>query len=440
MQKVITFEQVNYSAAGIDIGSEKFFVSVDGQQVENFETYTSDYYRCISYLKQHCIERVAMEATGVYWISLYSLLEQNGIKVCLVNPRETRSRKGHKTDVQDCRWIQRLFSAGLLKESFIPQGLLFEIRYLVRERMDIIEMGSTYVNKMQRCLELMNIKLTSVISQIHGKSGLRMIRAILEGERNPGALLLLCDERIINKKANRVLQALEGNYNNTYLFMLKQNLKLWEDHQQQITDIDGCIEQLLLSLTRDKKVDDEKVGRAKKIRHHQPQIKNLHEMMVKLFGVNVSSVSGINDYTLLRLVGETGADMNRFPSVKHFISWCGLAPGHYQSGKFRKNKRMPCSKTGQIFKELAQGLENSKTIAIGSFIRKLKAKRNAPVAYKAGARKIAEAYYNALTKGTDYVEHGIKKYEEQLRQRERAILKKLAKKHNMQILEKEEAA
>jgi hypothetical protein len=112
-----------------------------------------------------------------------------------------------------------LFSAGLLKESFIPQGLLFEIRYLVRERMDIIEMGSTYVNKMQRCLELMNIKLTSVISEIHGKSGLRMIKAILEGERNPGTLLLLCDERIINKKADHVVQALEGNYNDTYLFL-----------------------------------------------------------------------------------------------------------------------------------------------------------------------------------------------------------------------------
>lgn len=222
MQKVITFDQVNEHAAGIDIGSEKFFVSVDGVQAENFETYSGEYHRCIDYLKKQGTQKVAMEATGVYWIGLYSLLEHSGIKVCLVNPRETRSRKGHKTDVQDCRWIQRLFSAGLLKESFIPQGLLFEIRYLVRERMDIIEMGSTYVNKMQRCLELMNIKLTSVINQIHGKSGLRMIKAILEGQRDPGALLLLCDERIINKKADRVLQALEGNYNDTYLFMLKQ--------------------------------------------------------------------------------------------------------------------------------------------------------------------------------------------------------------------------
>lgn len=440
MKKVITFEQVNYQAAGIDIGSEKFFVSVDGQQVEQFETYTSDYYRCLSYLKKHGIEQVAMEATGVYWVCLYSMLEHNGIRVCLVNPRETRSRKGHKTDVQDCRWIQRLYSAGLLKQSFIPEGLLFEIRYLVRERMDLIEMGSTYVNKMQRCLELMNIKLTQVLSQIHGKSGIRMIKAILEGERDSQALLLLCDEQIISKKADRVLQALEGNYNDTYLFMLGQNMKLWDEHQKQILYIDACIEKLLIHLTKDKNIDEDKIGKAKQIRHHKPQINNFHEMMVKLYGVNVSSVSGINDYTLLRLVGETGADMSRFPTVKHFVSWCGLAPGHYQSGKFRRTKRMPCSKTGQIFKEIAQGLENSKKIAIGTFIRKLKAKRNAPVAYKAGARKLAEAYYNALTKGNEYVEQGIKKYEEQMNLRERAILKKLAKKHNMQIFEKQAVA
>jgi transposase len=410
MEKVICFEQINFNGAGIDIGSSKFFVSVDGQQVENFETYTNDYHRCIEYLKKHFIEKVAMEATGVYWIALYSLLEQNGIKVCLVNPKETKPRRGHKTDVQDCRWIQRLFSAGLLKESFIPEGLLLEVRYLVRERMDLIQMGGTYVNKMQRCLELMNIKLTEVISQVHGKSGMHMMKAIIAGQRDPQELLLLCDERIISKKSDRILQALEGNYNTTYLFMLEQNIKLWEEHQKQIIEIDKQIEGLLLTLTKNKTV-------------------------------NVTTVSGINDYTLLRLVGETGSDMARFPSEKHFVSWCGLAPGHHKSGKVkRKIKTMPCNKAGQIFKEIAQGLENSKTIAIGGFIRKLKTRKNAGVAYKAGARKLAEAYYNALTKGTDYVEQGIKKYEQQLQNRELAVLKKLAKKHNMQIIEKEKAA
>jgi transposase len=388
MKKVISFEQLNEAAAGIDIGSEKIFVSPDGMAVENFGTYTSEYHRCISYLQQRCIKRVAMEATGIYWISLYNLLEVAGIKVSLVNPKETKQKKGKKTDVGDCRWIQKLFSAGLLKESFIPEGRMLEIRYLVRERIDIIEMGSTYVNKMQRCLELMNIKLTEVISQIHGTSGMRMLKAIIKGERNPQALLLLCDERIKKQKGTEVLKALEGNYNDTWLFMLKQNISLWENHQQQITAIDKRIETLLEELTAGKSIDEAAIGKAKPIRHHKPQINNLHEILVKFFGINVTSISGINSYTLLRLIGETGSDMSRFETMKHFTSWCGLSAGHHQSGKRSKwIKQAPCNKAGQIFKEVAQSLENSKYIAIGSFIRRLKARRGASIAYKAGAEK-----------------------------------------------------
>jgi len=441
MEKVISFEQVNEAAAGIDIGSEKIFVSPDGLLVENFGTYTSEYYRCINYLQEQGIKRVAMEATGIYWISLYNLLESAGIKVSLVNPKETKQKKGKKTDVRDCRWIQKLFSAGLLKESFIPEGKLLEIRYLVRERLDIIEMGSTYVNKMQRCLELMNIKLTQVISQVHGTSGMRMLKAIIKGERNPDVLLLLCDERIKKQKGVEVIKALEGNYNDTWLFMLEQNISLWERHQEQITQIDKRIEVLLEDLTTGKSVEEGVVGKIKPVRHHRPQINNLHETLVKFFGVNVTSISGVNAYTCLRLIGETGADMSRFETKKHFTSWCGLSAGHHQSGKRSKwVKQAPCNKAGQIFKEAAQSLENSKYIAIGSFIRRLKARRGASVAYKAGARKIAEAYYNILTKGTAYVEQGLQQYEQQIKQREIATLKKLAKKHQVQIIEKQEAA
>jgi transposase len=441
MEKVISFEQVNEAAAGIDIGSEKIFVSPDGIVVDNFGTYTSEYHRCISYLQERSIKRVAMEATGIYWISLYSMLEGAGIRVSLVNPKETKQKKGKKTDVRDCRWIQKLFSAGLLKESFIPEGKMLEIRYLVRERLDIIEMGSTYVNKMQRCLELMNIKLTEVISQIHGASGMRMLKAIIKGERDPQALLLLCDERIQKQKGTEVLKALEGNYNDTWLFMLEQNIRLWEQHQQQIKEIDKRTGTLLEELTAGKSIDKSVIGKAKPVRHHKPQISNLHETLVKFFGVNVTSISGLNSYTLLRLIGETGADMSRFETKKHFISWCGLSAGHHQSGKRSKwIKQAPCNKAGQIFKEVAQSLENSKYIAIGSFIRRLKVRRGASVAYKAGARKVAEAYYNILTKGVAYVEQGIKQYEEQLKQRELGLLKKLAKKHQVQIVEKPQAA
>jgi len=175
MKRESIFETVNSHAAGIDIGAEKIFVSVDGSAVVHFSTYTSDYHRCIDYLKGHKIERVAMEATGVYWIALYEMLERNGIDVCLVNPKEVKQVKGRKTDVKDCQWIQKLFSAGLLRESYVPAGKLKEVRMMVREREDIIEMGSTYINKMQKALELMNIKLSNVLSQIQGKSGRKLV-------------------------------------------------------------------------------------------------------------------------------------------------------------------------------------------------------------------------------------------------------------------------
>jgi len=252
MKKVTVFETVYEHAAGIDIGAEKIFVSPDGIEVVNFDTFTSGYYQCIEYLQQKGIKNVAMEATGVYWMALYAMLESCGFNVCLVNPRETKQVKGRKTDVKDCQWIQKLFSAGILRQSFIPEEKYMEVRQLVRERIDIIEMGSTYVNKMQKSLELMNIKLKEVISQIHGASGIKMIRAILEGNRDRDYLLSLCDRRIIEKKGEAVLKALEGNYNDTYLFMLEQNLHMWEKHQEHVGVIDERIGQLLQQLSKDK--------------------------------------------------------------------------------------------------------------------------------------------------------------------------------------------
>src|SRR6266498_2112530 len=380
MQKVTVFETVYEQAAGIDIGAEKIFVSVDGKEVVSFNTFTSDYYRCVEYLQQKEIEHVAMEATGVYWVALYGMLESCGLKVCLVNPKETKQVKGRKTDVKDCQWIQKLFSSGILRRSFIPEAKYMEVRQLVRERMDIIEMSSAFVNKMQKCLELMNIKLKEVISQIHGASGMKMIKAILSGNRDKDYLLSLCDKRIVIKKGESVLKALEGNYNDTYLFMLEQNILMWEKHQEQVDLIDKRITQLLEQLCTEKKTIEIK-SKPKLIRHHAPKIEGLHEMLIRLYGINLSSISGINDYTLLRLLGETGIDMNRFAAGK-----------------------------------------------------------NSAIAIKAGARKLATAYYNALTKGTDYVEQGIRKYEEQIKQKEKAALYRLAKKYDLELIEKQTAA
>jgi transposase len=434
MSKVTVFETVHEHAAGIDIGSASIFVCPDGVEVKSFGTFTCDYYDCARYLQEKGVKRVAMEATGVYWMALYAILESCGLKVCLVNPKETKQQKGRKTDVQDCKWIQKVFSAGILRSSFIPEGKLMEIRHLVRERLDIIDMGSTYVNKMQKCLELMNIKLNEVISQIHGASGIRMIKAIIDGHRDKEYLLSLCEASIRKTKSERILKALEGNYNDSYLFMLALNMKLWEEHQQKLREIDEKIEGLLQHLCQGKDAV-EVTSRPKAIRHHAPRINDLHQMMATLHGANISSISGLNNYTLLRLVGETGVDMGRFPTVKNFTSWCGLTPGNNQTGKTKRRvKGASCNRAGQIFKECAQGLLNSKYIAIGSFMRKLKARRDAAIAIKAGARKLAEAYYNAITKGIDYVEQGIKRYEQQLKLKEVSMLKRLAKKHKMQLV------
>ena len=200
MANLIKFEEIHTNVAGIDIGSREIYVSIDGETVVKFQTFTSEYLLCCKYLKEHKIVSVAMEATGVYWMSFYSILEENGIKVCLVHPREVQQVKGRKTDVKDSQWIQKLYSAGLLRESIVAEGKMKELRMLVRERMDIIQMGSTYVNKMQKYLELMNIKLRNVISQIHGASGLRIIKAILDGERNPEELLSLCEHKKTERK------------------------------------------------------------------------------------------------------------------------------------------------------------------------------------------------------------------------------------------------
>jgi transposase len=436
MAKVIQFEEIHANGAGIDIGSRGVFVSIDGEQVVNFKTFTSDYQLCCKYLKDNGIDSVAMEATGVYWMSLYEMLEQHGIKVCLVHPMETQQVPGRKSDPRDSRWIQRIYSAGLLRESIVARGELKELRMLTRERLDLIEMGSTYINKMQKYLELMNIKLRNVIAQIHGASGLRIIKAIIAGERDPKELLALCHETIQIKKREDVLKALEGNYHPTYIALLQENLYLWEQHQLVVRRIELQIQQLLEKLNQDNK-HIEVTSLAKPARHHNPEISGLHTTMVQMYGgVSLTSIAGINDSTMLRLLGEIGNDLSRFPSRKHFVSWVGLSPKNKQSGKMKKRVKCTASNNaGLIFRQSAQSLLTSKHNAIGVFMKRLKGRKGSKVAIKAGARKIAEAFYDAITKGIDYVEQGTAKYLEQLKQKEIKLMNILAKRYNYAMAE-----
>lgn len=421
-------EKIKPNAAGIDIGSQKIFVSVEGQEVKSFGTFTATLCQAVEYLQGHGIETVAMEATGVYWVALYDLLERAGLEVFLVNPTETKNVPGRKTDVQDCQWIQQLHSYGLLRRSFIPELTIRELRVYVRLREDHITMASAHVQHMQKALTMMNIRLHEVISQIQGVSGIKIIEAILSGQRDPEQLVLLCDRRIINSKKADVIESLRGTYSKEQLFALQQALDSWRFYHIKIEECDKRIESLLNKSTQHQP-PVENLSKAKPVRHHKPNVEQLHERLSQLLeGRDPTVLPGITDYNLLQLVSEVGTDLKRWPSEKHFTSWAGLSPGQNTSGKMKKrSKKRINTRVAQIFRKAAQSLLQSKHIALGAFARRLKARKGPMIAIKATARKLAVMFYNLLTKGIEYVEQGVKKYEEQYKiQMTQFLIKKAA--------------
>lgn len=421
-------EKIREEAAGIDIGAKKVFVAVEGQPVKWFYTFTSDFHLLKEYLKEHNIKTVAMEATGIYWVVLYEILENSGIDVWLVDGRQTKQVPGRKTDVKDCQWIQQLHSYGLLNRCFVPDELIKKLRTYQRLREDHIQSASMHVNHMQKALTAMNIRLPEVISQVHGKSGMRIIKAILSGERDKEKLLALCDTRIKETKAEEVLKALEGYYTDAELFALQQAHDGYFFYQEQIKACDEKINLVLEQISGDKHLpEDAQLKGRKPIRHNKPQIEDLGALLIKAFdGKDASMLSGVTDYTWLRLLAETGPDLSRWPSEKHFSSWLGLAPGQNNSGKKKRNKRRGRPKAGQIFREIAQSVLNSKYLAWGHFARRLRGRKSAAVAIKATARKIAIQYWRLMTRGSQFVEQGIEKYKQKLELQKRKQFNRLA--------------
>ena len=267
---------IHAHAAGIDIGSEKIFVAVADQPVKNFTTFTSSLIEARQYLSAHGITTVAMEATGVYWLALYDILETAGMEVCLVNSAQLKYVPGRKSDVQDSQWLQQLHSHGLLRSSFIPTEEIRTLRSYVRLRQDHIQMGAAHIQHMQKAFDLMNIKLHTVISQLVGVSGLRIIRAILEGERDAEKLAELCDTQILKTKRHLVIESLRGHYKTEHLFARRQALELWEIYQQKIKDCDKQIEVLLKTMSTEKPTPTI-TTKAKAIRHHKPDIDDYME-------------------------------------------------------------------------------------------------------------------------------------------------------------------
>jgi transposase len=422
-------------AAGIDIGADKIFIAIEGQPVTSFETFTDALRQGRDYLLLHGVETVAMEATGIYWWPLYELIEAAGIEIFLVNGAHVKNVPGRKSDVLDCQWLQQLHSAGLLRSSFIPEASMRQLRTYLRLRDDHIELGAMHIQHMQKALEAMNIKVHRVISQIQGASGMRIMEAILAGERDAHVLSQLCEQGILNRKRDEVVRSLTGNFQAEHLFALEQALAGWRFYQGQIRQCDQQIEALLETMTQE--MDEPEQGAPPKpMRHHKPEIADLHTKLLKLTdGRDASQLPGLTDLTLMKLISEVGTDMSRWPSAKHFVSWLGLSPSIHQSGKQRRRRRSRSkNRAGQIFRESAQSLAGSKYLALGGFYRRIRGRRSPAVAIVATARKLAILFYNVLRHGIHYVEEGLKRYEARYREQSIRNLKRRAKELGLQLL------
>lgn len=419
---------INQHAAGIDAGSTKFFVATPDGEVTVFEAYTSELHRLRDQLQAKGVTTVAMEATGIYWLALYDVLESAGVEVCMVNGAHVKNVPGRKSDVQDCQWLQQLHAHGLLRASFVPPGPIRALRSYTRLRADHIRQSAMYVHLMQKALDQLNVKLHTVISQLQGASGLAVVRAILQGERNPATLAALCDERILRSKRTAVERSLEGVWRREHLFALGQALAGWEFCEQQIKECDAQMSVQLQELTRDLPPPPPPAVPPKEGRHHVPQVPGLHDHLRSLSaGHDAARLPGLTPGNWLKLLSEVGSDLSRWPNAKAFASWLGLAPGKHQSGKTnRRARRRAQSGAGQIFRLAAHSLAKSRYLALGGFYRRLKARTTAAVAIVATARKLAVLYYHAMRHGLAYVEHGLERYEQQYRARQQRYLLKHA--------------
>lgn len=423
---------VNPGAAAIDIGSTMHMAAInpnaDANPVRAFGTFTGDLHDMARWFKDSGVTSVAMESTGVYWIPAYEVLEQHGLHVILVNARYAKNVPGRKTDVSDAAWLQRLHSYGLLRGSFRPEAGVATLRAYLRQRERLIEYGASHIQHMQKALMEMNVQLHHVVSDITGATGMRIIRAIVAGERDPGTLAEMRDVRC-HASAAKICAALAGNWRDEHVFALCQSLALYDFYQAKILECDRKLEAALKDLEIGAGHD---IRRLPKVRTKSKQVNTpdfeVRSALYRVLGVDLTQIHGIGPSLALKLVGECGTDLSAWPTSKHFTSWLCLAPGNKISGgKLLSSKtRRSSSRAAALLRLAATTIGRSDT-ALGAFYRRLSARAGKAKAVTATARKIAVLFYNSLRYGMAYHDQGATQYEERYRNRVIGNLKRRAK-------------
>jgi transposase len=436
-------ERINANAAGIDVGSERHYVAIDASKsetpVRSFGCYTPDLAEMARWLVDCGVTTVAMESTGVYWIPVYQVLEQHGLEVKLVDARHVKNVPGRKTDVVDCQWLQQLMSYGLLRGCFIPPREIAELREYWRQRQSLVESVSREILHMQKSLEQMNVQLHKVLSDITGLTGMKIIRAIVGGERRPMVLARM-RERGVKKSEAEIMKALTGNYREEHLFTLTQALELYDVLHAKISDCDKKIEECL-SRFQDKADPSEmpKWSRFRSRRKNQPHFA-LGAELYRITGVDLTAIDGIDSLTAQTIISEVGFELSMFASEKHFVSWLALSPENtITGGKVRKRRtRKSGSRVATALRLAAQSLHKSKS-AMGAFFRRVRAIKGASKAITATARKLACLVYRMLVYGMDYVDFGQQQYERRYQEQQRLLLQKRAAALGYQLVPLQEA-
>lgn len=439
--------------AGIDVGADSIHVcalnSEGIQEVREFPVYTQDLQNMATWLEERGVKSVAMESTGVYWIPPFEILEASGFEVLLVNAYHLKCVPGRKTDIKDAQWIQQLHSNGLLRGSFRPIDEYIRLRTLVRQRAELFREGARKIQHMLKALTEMNVQLRIAVSDITGKTGLSIIQAIVEGERNPQKLAKLRDKRC-KKTEKEIAKALKGNWRDEQIFILHQSYQAYEFFHQQISKCEECIQQILEKLPeveipevsvnhhippkdpfeafspKTKAIVKKKVHKKKKSYDRSPYCFDLLPRLKKICGVDITEIPGIQENIAMTILSEIGTDMSKWKDKKSFASWLSLCPGNKISGGKVLNTRTVKSdnRVAQALRLAANAVRNTDT-AIGAYFRRMRAKFGPAKAVTATAHKLAVILYTMLKYKKNYIELGAKYYEHKYRER---VLKNLHKK------------
>ena len=430
-------EVIHPHAAGIDVGNSMHYVAVrpdrDSDPVRRFECFTVDLHRLADWLQSCGVKTVAMQSTGVYWIPLYELLEERGLEVYLVNARHTKNLPGRKSDVQESQWLLKLHTYGLLNNSFQPVSEIRMLRTYWRQRGEHVRGAATCVQRMQKALTQMNVQLANVISDISGLTGQTIVRAIVAGKRDPRELAALSDPRV-QASREEVAKSLEGTWRSELLFVLKQEVDMYDAYQERITECDQQLQKQLASLKGTVSVDPPK-QKNKKPAKNAPRF-NLGSELQRITGVDLTRIDGIDVMVAQTLVSEVGLDMSRWKTESHFASWLGLCPDNRISGDkvLSRGTRRVVNRAATALRQAANTLIRSRSY-LGAQYRRLRTKLGAPKAITAMAHRLARLVYRMLKHGQAYADKGSQYYEERYRQQQIHLLRKRAAKFGLQIME-----